>query len=397
MAHPKQQVHPEDLERPEAKDWLASHQDTALKDLRLKFGLKRPYASWIAQLEVQRKYANKFPSLLLANWIFPTGQATEQSSSERTALYKASLISSQFTVDLCAGMGIDSWAFTQRDGSFGHFANELDPGLSKLLKFNLKNTTHTAGTATSVLPELKCWLHEKDVSPAEVTIYLDPDRRTGNGKSVALRDASPNVVTLQHELFKLGHTLMTKHSPMVDLNVLYELEHLSEIHIVEYQGECKEVLAIQHEGYIGPPAIKAVLLQENGSIELISSNKAIALSFVNELDEYLIQPGPALAKSRLHEEVAIKQLWKKWTVGNLYTTDELPHTSLFFKCYKVIEVAKPYKVKLPSEGGAIERIGYPEHPEVIRKKLGWKEGRKNKLFAVKQGKNKLMVLVKRLD
>jgi len=152
MAHPKQQVHPEDLERPEAKDWLASHQDTGLKDLRLKFGLKRPYASWIAQLEVQRKYANKFPSLLLANWIFPTGQATEQSSSERTALYKASLISSQFTVDLCAGMGIDSWAFTQRDGSFGHFANELDPGLSKLLKFNLKNTTHTAGTATSVLP-----------------------------------------------------------------------------------------------------------------------------------------------------------------------------------------------------------------------------------------------------
>ena len=378
MAHPKQQVHPEDLERPEAKDWLASHQDTGLKDLRLKFGLKRPYASWIAQLEVQRKYANKFPSLLLANWIFPTGQATEQSSSERTALYKASLISSQFTVDLCAGMGIDSWAFTQRDGSFGHFANELDPGLSKLLKFNLKNTTHTAGTATSVLPELKCWLHEKDVSPAEVTIYLDPDRRTGNGKSVALRDASPNVVTLQHELFKLGHTvlpelkcwlhekdvspsevtiyldpdrrtgngksvalrdaspnvvtlqhelfklghtLMTKHSPMVDLNVLYELEHLSEIHIVEYQGECKEVLAIQHEGYIGPPAIKAVLLQENGSIERISSNKAIALSFVNELDEYLIQPGPALAKSRLHEEVAIEQLWKKWTVGNLYTTD----------------------------------------------------------------------------
>ena len=142
MAHPKQQVHPEDFQSPEAKTWLASHKDTAVTDLRLKHGLKRPYASWIAQLEVQRKYANKFPSLLLTNWIFPTGQATEQSSSERTAHYKASLISSQFTVDLCAGMGIDSWAFTQRNSSSGHFANELDPGLSKLLKFNLKNTTN---------------------------------------------------------------------------------------------------------------------------------------------------------------------------------------------------------------------------------------------------------------
>ena len=184
---------------------------------------------------------------------------------------------------------------------------------------------------------------------------------------------------------------------MVDLNALYELKHLSEIHIVEYQGECKEVISIQNEGYIGQPAIKAILLQEDTSIEHSNTHEATAFSFVNELDQFLIQPGPALAKSKLHEEVAAKQNWKKWTVGNLYTTDELPPTSLFFKCYKVIEVAKPYKVKLPSEGGAIERIGYPEHPEVIRKKLGWKEGRKNKLFAVKQGKNKLMVLVKRLD
>lgn len=397
MAHPKQQVHPEDFQSPETKAWLASHKDTAVTDLRLKFGLKRPYASWIAQLEVQRKYANKFPSLLLTNWIFPTGQANEQSSSERTAHYKASLISSPFTVDLCAGMGIDSWAFTQRNGSFGHFVNELDPGLSKLLKFNLKNTTHAAGTATSVLPELKSWLHEKDVSPSEVTIYLDPDRRTGSGKSVALRDASPNVIILQHELLTLSHTLMTKHSPMVDLNALHELKHLSEIHIVEYQGECKEVLAIQHEGYIGQATIKAILLQEDSSIEHSGSHKATALSVINELDQFLIQPGPALAKSKLHKEVAAKQHWKKWTVGNLYTTDELPPTSPFYKRYKMIEVAKPYKLKLPSEGGAIERIGYSEHPDVIRKKLGWKEGRENKLFAVRQGKDKLMVLVKRLD
>ena len=397
MAHPKQQVHPEDFQSPEAKTWLASHKDTAVTDLRLKHGLKRPYASWIAQLEVQRKYANKFPSLLLTNWIFPTGQATEQSSSERTAHYKASLISSQFTVDLCAGMGIDSWAFTQRKSSSGHFANELDPGLSKLLEFNLKNATHAAGTAASALPELKNWLRKKDISPSEVTIYLDPDRRTGSGKSIALRDASPNIITLQHELFKLSHTLMTKHSPMVDLNALYELKHLSEIHIVEYQGECKEVLAIQNEGYTGQPAIKAILLQEDTSIEHSNTHEAPAFLFVNELDQFLIQPGPALAKSKLHEEVAAKQNWKKWTVGNLYTTDELPPTSLFFKRYKVIEVAKPYKLKLPPEGGAIERIGYPEHPEVIRKKLGWKEGRENKLFAVNQGKDKLMVLVKRLN
>ncbi|MBL6868117.1 MAG: hypothetical protein ISQ96_06540 [Cryomorphaceae bacterium] len=398
MAHPRQQVHPEDFNDPEAMDWLAAHKDSAVTDLRLKFGLQRPYASWIAQLEVQRRYAHKFPTLRLTNWIFPSGQATEQSSSERTALHKASLISSAYTADLCAGMGIDSWALAQREACLGHFANELDPGLSRLLKFNLKNATHASGTATAILPKFKRWLDEKDVAPSQVAIYLDPDRRSGTGKSVALQDASPNVVLLQHELFKLSHTLLTKHSPMVDLNTLQELEYLSEIHVVEYQGECKEVLAIQRVGHVGEPIIKAVVLQENGSVDQSNAQEAVAaVSFVNELDQFLIQPGPSLAKSNLHVRVAAAQHWKKWTVGNLYTTDKLPPSSPFYKCYKVIEVAKPYKLKLPLEGGAIERIGYPEHPEVIRKKMGWKEGRENKVFAFKLGKNKLMALVERLD
>ncbi len=398
MAHPKQQVHPEDFNSSEAATWLASHKDSAVSDLRLKYGLQRPYASWIAQLEAQRKYANKFPALLLNNWIFPSGQATEQSSSERTALYKASLISSTYTADLCAGMGIDSWGFTQRTGSHGHFVNELDPGLSRLLEVNLKYATHTSGTATSVLPKLKRWLQEKNIAPSEVTIYLDPDRRTGAGKSVALQDASPNVVILQHEFLKLSHTLLTKHSPMVDLKALHELEYLCEIHVVEYQGECKEVLAIQRAEYTGEPTIKAVVLQEDGSVEQSNAQRPVAMvAFVNELDQFLIQPGPSLAKSNLHERIAAEQHWRKWTVGNLYTTDKLPAASPFYKLYQVIELAKPYKLKLPPEGGAIERIGYPEHPEVIRKKLGWKEGRENKLFAVQKGKEKLMVLVKRLE
>ena len=142
-------------------------------------------------------------------------------------------------------MGIDSWALTNRETGRGHFANELDKGLSRLIAVNLKNSTTASGSAEDALPQLKRWLQEKDISPMEVTIYLDPDRRTGSGKSVALQDASPNIVDLQKELLKLSHTLLTKHSPMIDLAALNELNHLSEIHVVEYQGECKEVLAIQ--------------------------------------------------------------------------------------------------------------------------------------------------------
>ena len=398
MGHPKQQVDPEDFKLKEADLWLSANAHSSVADLRLKYGLSRPYFSWITRLEAQHKYAKKFPKLLQTEWVFPAGQATEQSSSERTAEYKASLVSSPYTVDLCAGMGIDSWALTNRETGRGHFANELDTGLSRLIAVNLKNSTTVSGSAEDALPQLKRWLQEKDISPMEVTIYLDPDRRTGSGKSVALQDASPNIVDLQKELLNLSHTLLTKHSPMIDLAALNELNHLSEIHVVEYQGECKEVLAIQRWGHTGSPTCKLVVLKEHfiaerSSVEGVSEE----IPYVTELDQFLIQPGPGLAKSNLHELLAAEEQWKKWTVGNLYTCNHIPPSSPFYKRYKVMEVAKPYKLKLPEEGGAIERIGYPEHPDVIRKKLGWKEGRENKLFAVKRGKEKLMVFAKRLE
>ena len=114
MGHPKQQVDPEDFKLKEADLWLSANAHSSVADLRLKYGLSRPYFSWITRLEAQHKYAKKFPKLLQTEWVFPAGQATEQSSSERTAEYKASLVSSPYTVDLCAGMGIDSWALTNR-------------------------------------------------------------------------------------------------------------------------------------------------------------------------------------------------------------------------------------------------------------------------------------------
>jgi bifunctional DNA-binding transcriptional regulator/antitoxin component of YhaV-PrlF toxin-antitoxin module len=46
---------------------------------------------------------------------------------------------------------------------------------------------------------------------------------------------------------------------------------------------------------------------------------------------------------------------------------------------------------------AIERIGFPEHPDLIRKKLKIKEGRELKVFAMKLGTQKQMILARRLD
>jgi len=112
----------------------------------------------------------------------------------------------------------------------------------------------------------------------------------------------------------------------------------------------------------------------------------------------LIQPGPALSKSEGHVGLlgGIMRA-KKMVTGNLYTIDQEPVPSELYVRYEVIEVAKPYKLKTRVEHAAVERIGFPEHPDTIRKKLKVKEGRELKIFAMKMGAQKQMILARRLD
>ena len=75
----------------------------------------------------------------------------------------------------------------------------------------------------------------------------------------------------------------------------------------------------------------------------------------------------------------------------------MPAPNELYKRYEVIEIAKPYKLQTPVDRAAIERLGFPEHPDLIRKKLKVKEGREMKIFAIKLGTQKQMILARRLD
>ena len=104
--HPKQQVNPHCLGE-EQWQWIQKHQNDNTTKLRLKFGLNDPYFSAIAQIEARQKRRKKFESLY-ARWVFPNGLALEQSSSTAAAQYKNSHVHTPYTIDLCAGLGIDT-------------------------------------------------------------------------------------------------------------------------------------------------------------------------------------------------------------------------------------------------------------------------------------------------
>ncbi|HAF46688.1 MAG TPA: hypothetical protein DCG83_03295, partial [Cryomorphaceae bacterium] len=141
----------------------------------------------------------------------------------------------------------------------------------------------------------------------------------------------------------------------------------------------------------------AVIFEESKVRLFTGSHLAQAVAHTDEIHTYLIQPGPALSKSGGHEELLGGMGAKKLVTGIMYTSEQMPAPNELYERYKVIEIAKPYKIQTPVDRAAIERIGFPEHPDLIRKKLKIKEGREMKIFAMKLNTQKQMILVRRLD
>ena len=398
MAQPQQQVHPEDFSDPSAWAWIADHEGISTADLRLKHGLERPYFSWISQLEAKRKYARKFGPLFEKQWLFPTGLPLEQSSSYATAWFKTTLVTTPYSIDLCAGMGIDSCALLQRPELKEHWANELNQDLAQLLRHNLPTAKVSSAPAEELFTAIEAWKQDLGIGPEDLTIYLDPDRRASGNKAHSLEHTVPHLPSLQGQWLECAHTVVSKHSPMGPLEELKQLQGCADIYVVELLGECKELLCVQRKNWAEAPNIHTVVILQEEDVRLFTSNTTVTpTSHTVQIHTYLVQPGPALSKSGGHEELLGGMGAKKLVTGNLYTSEHMPAPNQLYERYEVIEIAKPYKLQTPVDRAAIERIGFPEHPDLIRKKLKIKEGREMKIFAMKLGTQKQMILARRLD
>jgi len=398
MAQPPQQVHPDDFSDPAAWAWLAKYERATITDLRLKYGLNRPYFSWISQLQAKHKYARKFGPLFEKQWLFPTGLALEQSSSYATALFKATLVTTPYSIDMCAGMGIDSFGLSQREGLKEHWANELNSDLAQLLEYNVPESKVTNAPAEKLFKAIEAWKQALNIAPEDLTLYVDPDRRASGNKAHSIEHTVPHLPSLQGEWLECAHTLVSKHSPMASLKELKKLQGCAAIYVVEFLGECKELLCVQRKNWSATADIHTVVILEESEVRLFTgSPSAKAVAHTDQILTYLVQPGPALSKSGGHEELLGGMGAKKLVTGNMYTSEQMPAPNELYQRYEVIEIAKPYKIQTPVDRAAIERIGFPEHPDLIRKKLKVKEGREMKIFAMKLSTQKQMILARRLD
>lgn len=319
------------------------------------------------QIAAKRKSEKKLPTWYNTPLIyFPSVLSIEQTSSEVTAAYKASLAVGETLLDLTAGFGVDSYYFSKRMKTVVHC--EIEEHLLNISKHNGKQlgVQNIAFKHTDGLDYLTNTTDSFD------TIYIDPVRRGLTGKVFMLKDCTPDVVANLDVLLKKSKRLIIKTAPMLDLTAgLNELKRVAEIHIVSVRNEVKELLWILEEKTSSEVKITAVTI--NDQIKTFSFNKtdqAVQDLITADPSAYLYEPDAALLKSGAFNLIGSKYgLRKLHSHTQLYASNEF-NSEFPGRIFKIVRIISPGELKKQQQlyGNVIVR-NYRDKPEQLIKKF----------------------------
>ena len=344
----------------------------------------------IQQIESRNKIEKKLPTWFQTKNIFyPPKLNLEQTSSEITAKYKASIINGKTLADLTGGFGIDSYFFSEIFEEVQHF--EINKSLSEIASYNF-----------SVLQRIniKCIAEDglQQIQNKQYdVIYIDPSRRNDRkGKVFLLNDCLPNVPENLDLILNNCKHLLIKTSPMLDITVgLNELQYVSEIHIIAVNNEVKELLWLINKGFSKTPKIKTVNFNKtsNEKFDFVWGDESHS-NFSSPL-KYLYEPNAAVLKSGgfhlIPERYSVQKLHKN---THLYTSDEL----VDFPGRKfIINATIPYSKKEIKKSLQINKANitirnFPESVSKIRKKFKISDGGDDYLFFTTSEGNQKIIL-----
>ncbi|RUT70039.1 class I SAM-dependent methyltransferase [Flavobacterium cupreum] len=359
------------------QEFITENSGASISKLALQ---KNPFpdVDWILilnQIEAKTKAKDKLPTWFSTeNIIYPGKISVEQTSSERTAAYKASLISGETLIDLTGGFGVDDYYFSKNFRNITHC--EISEDLSAIVQHNfeqlkVENCTFYAADSTTVL---------SDSSEKWDWIYIDPSRRNdAKGKVFMLRDCLPNVPELLDFYFEKTDAVLIKTAPLLDISAgLSELKYVKNIHIIALENEVKELLFEIHNKYSGRIAIKTanILKDKTETFEFILGDNSNFPSY-HLPQKYLYEPNSAIMKSGGFDEVStIFEINKLHKHSHLYTSDELiDFPGRVFEIEKSISYSKnEMKTELHNQQANVTTRNFPDTVENIRKKWKIKNG-----------------------
>ncbi|WP_343694771.1 class I SAM-dependent methyltransferase [Flavobacterium sp.] len=386
--------------RQDIQEFITLNSSESITKLALQ---KNPFpdVDWILilnQIEAKAKAKDKLPSWFSTeNIIYPSKISVEQTSSEKTAAYKASLISGESLIDLTGGFGVDDFYFSKKIKTIAHC--EINEDLSAIVKHNfeqlkVQNCRFYADDSANVLEESEIkwdW------------IYIDPSRRNdAKGKVFMLKDCLPNVPESLDFYFEKTDSILIKTAPLLDISAgLSELKFVKNIHIIALENEVKELLFEIHKNYSGEITLKTanILKDKIEMFEFILGKTEFPSYHLPQ--KYLYEPNSAIMKSGGFDEVStffkINKLHKH---SHLYTSEDLiDFPGRRFEIEKVISYNKnDMKNELQNQQANVTTRNFPETVENIRKKWKIKNGgNRYCFFTTDKNESKIVLICRKIN
>lgn len=351
-----------------------------------------PAAEVVRQIQSRSKSRNKLPLWHQTEGIyFPPPVSIEQCSSEKTARYKASLVSGRRLTDLTGGAGVDAFYFSKSFTEVDYVEKNTELAEVAFYNFTVLNAPNISvhpGAAEEYIERAR----ESDV------IYADPSRRVGQ-KVFLLRDSEPDIQSLLPRLFGKTGKILLKLSPLMDIDAaVKELPNVAQIHVVSLDNECKETLYLLEKNFEGEPEIHAINLKKEGQDRFVflRSGEASAAPVFGEVGTYLYEPNASILKAGAFRILSPTYHVRKLHMhSHLYTSerqaDEFPGKTFTVRDLTLFNIKKA--AQMTDKGAAhIVARNFPLSVAQIRAKTGIMEGGDDFLFFTTDWKNRKIVI-----
>ncbi len=362
--------------QPEIQEFIKANEGASLSQLALR---KNPFSvvNWtdiLAQIEGRQKSKEKLPTWYTTkDIIYPIRISLEQTSSEKCAAYKASIVDGYSIIDLSGGFGVDSFYFSKRFTKVIHC--EINQDLSTIACHNFKqlgaeNVSCHLGDSDGIL---------KKLGQKFDWIFIDPSRRNDSkGKVFMLKDCTPNIPALLDDYSKYSDNILLKTAPLLDISAgLNELKFVKKIHVVAVDNEVKELLWEISKGFNGQIEVSTVNLmkdrQEKFSFVLDQQYEAT----FGSVRKYIYEPNRAIMKSGGFNAIAAHlKLDKLHSNTHLYTSDEIIEFPGRLFCVDAVLAYRKTEMKahLSKKRANVTVRNFGETVEHIRKKWRISEG-----------------------
>lgn len=369
------------------QNYINANLNTDLHTLLLK---KSPFSEVsmqeiVQQIKGKQVAERKFPFLLKEGILFPPQLNLEQSSSEKTALYKSEILKGKKFIDLTSGFGIDAYYLSQNFDDI-----TLVEQNTELLNIVENNWNILGRKAKFLNIKLEDFLEENqeyfDV------IYLDPARRDQQKNKVfLLEDLSPDILEIQEKLRSISNLVVIKLSPLIDLKYLVSvLPGIVRIDVIALKNDVKEVVVFLSSDNTDKIICNCVNLDSNEAVfSFIFGEEENAESEYSEPENYIYIPNHSVLKAGVFNLISQKfGLKKLHPNSHLYTStgriENFPG-----RIFEMVMIDSK-SIKKKGQFNIISK-NYPLKPEEIKKKYGLKDGGDQYLIFTQSKKGKIIL------